>query len=200
MSTMITATVEPNGGERTVAGVLGARNDLTLKAIFGSSPLYTGEYDAATVEDAGKIALQGNGSSPGTGILSSLQINSGEITDSASYWGFTPPVNLNYVGAPDLDIEVAYGGGAGQPTSPYVPSLVSPGEGNGIDPLLIPAYTGPMPMRNTQFGSGLGSELQPRDSSINLGMQEIPIRRGTSLNAYISGKSYAASIGAYSGA
>lgn len=199
MSTMRTATVEPDRGERTVAGVLGARNDLALKAMFGSSPMYTGQYGAATVEDAGLIALQGNKSAPSSGILSTLGVAGRAITDSATYFGFAAPVNLNYTDAPNIDTEVAYGGGAGQPTSPYVPSLVSPGEGNGVDPLLIPAYTGPIPARNTQYGSGRGSELQPSESSTEISNQEIPIRAGTALNTYISGKSYATSVGAYSG-
>jgi hypothetical protein len=205
MSTMKTATVEPDRGARTLPGVLGARNDLTLKAMFGSSPMYTGQYGVSTVEDAGRIALQGGGSrigyqtAPSSGILSTLGVADGAVTDSSTYYGFRDSVNLNYVGAPNIDTEVAYGGGAGQPTSPYVPSLVSPGEGNGIDPLLIPAYTGPMPTRNTQYGSGRGSELQPSEAAEEISNQEIPIRAGTSLNSYISGKSYATSIGAYSG-
>lgn len=183
MSSMKTATVSPDGGAR-IGGGMGRRNDTNLKAIFAESPLFA-EYTEIAVKNIGISALNGNGG-PGDNVLS-LGVSNGEIKDSTSYYGFSDPVNLNFTGAPDIENEVPTGGG-GLPASPWVPNLSS--TPNVADPTTQPAYAGDLPRRGNQVGSGLGSQVSPSDTSAGISTQTI--------GAYISGKSYLGSVGAYS--
>jgi hypothetical protein len=182
MSSMKTATVEPDGGVRLTAGP-GSRSDTNLKAIFATSPLYN-EYNAATVQNAGLSVLNGAGG-PGDNIPN-IGINAGSINESTSYYGFPSAVNLNFLGAPDIENEVVTGG-EGLPASPYVPNLAS--APNASDPLSQPAYTGVLPQRGNQYGSGLGTAVTPAETSTGIASQK--------LGTYISGKSYLGSVGAY---
>ncbi len=182
MSSMRTATVEPDGGARTTAG-LGSRSDTNLKAIFAGSPLYN-EYGVTTVANAGLSALNGAGG-PGDSIPN-IGITTGQINDSTAYYGFPTAVDLNFTGAPNIETEVATGG-EGLPASPYVPNLASTPNPN--DPLSQPAYTGDLPTRGVQYGSGVGSALTPAESSAGISDQKI--------GSYLSGKSYLGIVGAY---
>ena len=182
MSSMKTATVEPDGGARLTAGP-GSRSDTNLKAIFSSSPLYN-EYNVTTVKNAGLSALNGAGG-PGDNIPN-IGIKDGSINESTAYYGYASAVNLNFTGTPDIENDVATGG-EGLPASPYVPNLAS--APNASDPLSQPVYTGNIPQRGNQYGSGLGSAVNPVDSAAGISSQ--------TLGSYISGKSYVGSIGAY---
>lgn len=190
MSSMRTATVAPDGGVRT--GGSGMRNDTNLRAMF-RSPLYA-EYTTTVVSDLGVSALNGNGgpgdSQPNIGIVN------GEINDSSAYYGFSPPVNLNFVGAPsydevqaDIDDTSKFTEG-GRPSSPWVPNLASPGPGSTY-PSDQPTYTGAVPARNDNYGVGLGSSVSPQETSGETSAQRI--------GSFLSGKSSLLSIGAYSG-
>ena len=52
-------------------------------------------------------------------------------------------------------------------------------------------YTGDLPDRNDNYGVGRASNVSPQDTSAEMAAQTI--------GAYLSGKSSAASIGAYTG-
>jgi hypothetical protein len=190
MSTMRTATVSPDRGTRD--GGLGRRNDNNLKAMF-RSPLFN-EYNVATVQNAGISALNGGGG-PGDSIPG-IGIANGVINDSSDYYGIVPAVDLNFTGAPSYDdVQADINNTSkftegGRPSSPWIPNLSSPGPGS-VFPGDQPAYTGNLPARGVEYGTGLGSELSPNQSTTSIA--------GQKLGAYISGKSYLDSIGAYSG-
>lgn len=190
MSSMRTATVSPDGGVRT--GGSGMRNDTNLRAMF-RSPLYS-EYTTTTVADLGVSTLNGNGG-PGDS-QPNIGISNGEIAESSAYYGFSPPVNLSYIGAPsyddiqaDVDDTSKFTDG-GRPSSPWVPNLASPGPGSTY-PSDQPTYTGALPTRNDQYGVGRGSNVSPQNTSGEMSAQKI--------GSYLSGKSSLLSIGAYSG-
>jgi hypothetical protein len=157
------------------------------------SPL-NAEYTTTVVRDLGVSALNGNGgpgdSQPNIGIVN------GEINESSAYYGFTPPVNLNFVNAPnyddvqaDIDDTSKFTEG-GRPSSPWVPNLASPGPGSTY-PSDQPTYTGVLPAKNDNYGVGLGTSESPQNTSAGISAQTI--------GSYLNGKSTLLSIGAYSG-
>ena len=90
-------------------------------------------------------------------------------------------LDTSYTNAPDLaDVET---GGGGLPGSAYVPNPVSPGPGshNPTDVGEPPEGWGQKP--SDTWGSGVGSQLQPKAASEKIS--------GQTLGAYILGKSSA---------
>jgi hypothetical protein len=157
------------------------------------SPLNS-EYNTTTVQNAGYAALNGEGG-PGDAIPG-IGIVNGVINDSAAYYGYPIPVNLNFVDAPSYDdVNAAIADPSqftdgGRPASAWVPNLASPGPGS-VYPSDQPAYTGDLPTKNDNYGTGLGTDLSPQASSTDISTQKI--------GNYISGKSTLASVGSYTG-
>ena len=87
--------------------------------------------------------------------------------------------DTNFGDAPNLD-EVETGGG-GLPATPFVPNPTSPGEGsmNATDQAEAPEGYGQSP--SAQWGSGVGHELSPKNSSEKIA--------GQKLGDYVMGKS-----------
>jgi hypothetical protein len=87
--------------------------------------------------------------------------------------------DTNFIDAPNLE-EVETGAG-GLPATPYVPNPSSPGEGsmNATDQPEAPDGYGQNP--NSQWGSGVGHQLQPKNSSEKIS--------GQKLGDYVMGKS-----------
>jgi hypothetical protein len=156
-STTVDPDVKPDGG-------LGNRNDTNLRAAFPGTPTYN-EYTSTAVRNAGIAGLQGNGG-PGDSIVGS---SNGIVNDSGYMFG---TFDLNYQGTTDDPVpDIAgntstvegkpFAGGGGAPTSPYVPPLTSPGEGNGVSDTSQPAWTGHAPSPDVSFGSGNGHLSNP---------------------------------------
>jgi hypothetical protein len=133
-----------------------ATND--LKAIYAQSPIYTD-----MTPDSIRLQFQDD-------VLDSV------INDDGHTFG---TFDTSYTDAPDLS-EVEIGGG-GLPASPHVPNPSSPGEGsvNATDQPEAPDGYGQTP--GSQWGSGVGSALQPKNSSEKISSQK--------LGDYVMGKS-----------
>ena len=117
-----------------------ATND--LKSMYGTSPL-NNDLTPDSVRDQYQV-----------------EVLDGEINDSGHTFGTFDP---NYVDAPNMgDVET---GGGGLPASPYVPNPSSPGEGSTSpsDQPEAPGGFGSTPSA-TPF-AGVGSKLNPKDSS-----------------------------------
>lgn len=174
MSSVKYATVVPQGvpGE----GGYGHRNDVNLSAMF-ATPVGT-TYSETAVKNAGIAALNGAGG-PGDSIPN-IGVSSGVINDGGYAFG---SFDLNFSSAPDL-ASVATGG-EGLPASAYVPNPASPGPGSVI-PSDQPEYTGVVPTRGDEYGSGIGSQ-SPSESSSKIATQTI--------GSYLMGRSYLGSDG-----
>jgi hypothetical protein len=83
----------------------------------------------------------------------------------------------------------AFGEGQGAPTTPYIPPLTSPGPGS-VSANDQPAFTGvtPDPAQQSEFGSGLGGQASPHETSPEVASQD-------TVAGLISGKSYLGSAG-----
>ena len=134
-----------------------ATND--LRNIFIKSPIYTDEISNDGLrEEFQEIVLDA------------------VINDGGHTFG---QFDTAFPDAPLLT-EVKTGGG-GLPASPFVPNPVSPGPGsmNASDQADPPDGYGTTP--NGQFGSGIGSELEPKVASDRISSQK--------LGDYVMGKS-----------
>lgn len=174
MSSVKYATVVPQGvpGE----GGYGHRSDVNLSAMF-ATPVGT-TYSETAVRNAGIAALNGNGG-PGDSIPN-IGVSSGIINDGGYTFG---TFDLNFSNTPDLGTVAT--GGEGLPASAYVPNPASPGPGS-VQPADQPEYTGNIPERGNEYGSGIGS-MSPSDSSPKIATQTI--------GSYLMGRSYLGSDG-----
>jgi hypothetical protein len=147
---MVESVVTTNG--------LGSVETETIKASFPASPIYDGSMTDDTVtEQAQKLLLDG------------------VVNDGGHTFG---EFNRDYVDAPNYgDVET---GGGGLPGSPWTPNPVSPGPGsmNPADQADPPDGWGTTP--NSQWGVGVGSSLEPSESSA--------AQSATVLGDYVMGK------------
>ena len=147
-------TVNPPITDRSL-GNAGTNN---LKSIFTHSPIHLEEI----TDDSLREEFQDT-------VLDAV-INDGGHTFGTFDTGFTD--------APDLaTVET---GGGGKPATPYVPNPTSPGPGsmNATDQPEAPDGFGET--ANSQFGTGVGSALGPKESSAKIS--------GQKLGDYIMGK------------
>lgn len=131
--------VEPT----TTSRGMGKASSTAASTLFASSPIHNGDLTDDILESTfNDLVLNG-------------VVEGGYMMDSA--------FNRDYSGAPNInDVE---GGGAGAPASGYVPNPASPGEGSvapGDQPAAPDGYG---TTHNSQFGTGVGSDLQPESSS-----------------------------------
>ena len=136
----------------------GSSNSEMIKASFPASPIYTGEMTDTTVTEQAQALLL-----------------DGVVNDGGHTFG---EFNRDYVDAPNYgNVET---GGGGLPASPWVPNPVSPGPGsmNPTDQADPPDGYGQT--SNAQWGSGVGSALQPSESSA--------AQSATVLGDYVMGK------------
>lgn len=155
----------PTHKQKTVSSPVTSRNmgsadTATLKAAFPASPIHMGEM---TVDSVRKQFQE--------------QVIDGTVNDGGHTFG---QFSLDYTDAPDL-AEVETGAG-GLPATPYVPNPTSPGPGslNASDQSEAPdGFASTVP---AQWGSGVGSQLQPKTSSEQQS-------RGT-LGDYVLGKAW----------
>lgn len=121
----------------------GSSDTATLQAAFPASPMHMGEMTAESVRQQFQD-----------------EVIDGVVNDGGHTFG---TFDRDYADAPDLN-EVATGGG-GLPASPYVPNPTSPGPGsvNAADQAEAPEGFGETP--SDTWGSGVGSQLQPKTSS-----------------------------------
>ena len=126
-----------------------ATND--LNNIYSDSPIHKGEMDADSI----KKQFQDE-------VLDAV------VNDGGHTFGL---FDTSYAEAPDLaDVET---GGGGLPASPHVPNPSSPGEGS-VNPSDQPeAPDGYGQSANSQWGSGVGSALQPKVSSATISGQKL---------------------------
>lgn len=174
MSSVKFGTVVPLGlpGE----GGYGHRNDVNLSAMF-ATPVGT-IYSEEAVKNAGISALNGNG---GFGdSIPNIGVSVGVINDGGYMFG---SFDLNFTNAPDLETVAV--GGEGLPASPYVPNPASPGPGS-VSPSDQPEYTGNLPEKGDQYGTGLGA-TSPSVTTSGI--------RGQTIGSYIRGRSYLGSDG-----
>jgi hypothetical protein len=122
---------------------MGSSDSATVKASFPGSPIHQGEMTAESVRKQFQD-----------------EVIDGTVNDGGHTFG---TFNKDYSDSPDL-AQVKTGGG-GLPASPYVPNPVSPGEGslNPTDQADPPEGFGQRP--SDTWGSGVGSQLQPKTSS-----------------------------------
>ena len=156
MPTHKQTTVEPPVTVRN----MGASDTATLKSAFPASPIHMGEM---TVDSIRKQFQE--------------TVIDGVVNDGGHTFG---EFSLDYTDSPDLN-EVETGGG-GLPATPYVPNPTSPGPGsaNAADQAEAPdGFASTVP---AQWGSGVGSQLQPKTSSEQQS-------RGT-LGDYVLGKAW----------
>jgi hypothetical protein len=147
---------------------LGSRNEINLQAMFGASPIYSGQL----TDDERKSTFQKGDYSALDGVVTSgFGLNSFNRDFSEN-----DPPNLE-------DVET---GGGGLPATPYVPNPTSPGPGSTFAGDQAP-FTGEIPESTPEFGSGLGGTTSPSVTSAEIEKQ--------TLGSYISGRSYAGSDG-----
>ena len=157
----------------------GARNQTNLQGMFPNSPIYSGDMtDEERKKTYQGLSLDGNVNDTGESAGSPVAGGPGHGVNSH---------DRDYTAAPDMT-QVETGGG-GLPASPYVPNLTSPGPGS-VNAADQPTYNGvlPDPENRSNFGSGLGGLAQPAETSKNISEQ-------STLESYISGKSYLGSDG-----
>ena len=139
-------------------GDLGSSDTTTVQASFPASPIYTGDLTDDGVTEGGQALLL-----------------DGAVNDAGHTFGV---FERDYTEAPDYgDVEA---GGGGLPASAWVPNPVSPGPGsmNPTDQADPPDGFGQTP--NDQWGSGVGSQLNPAESSATQSTQ--------TLGDYVMGK------------
>ena len=146
----------------TAPSAMGKADSARVAASFPASPIHSGEITDTSI----------------TAQFQELVLD-GVVNDGGHTFG---EFNRDYADAPDLN-EVKTGAG-GLPASPYVPNPVSPGPGsmNPSDQGAPPDGFGATP--NGQWGTGVGSALQPKSSSEAISKQK--------LGDYIMGKAVGA--------
>ncbi|MAG25298.1 hypothetical protein CMI47_06930 [Candidatus Pacearchaeota archaeon] len=147
---------------------LGARNEKNLQKSFSASPIYSGDLtDDERREEYERLALIGE-------VTNGLGVNT---------------FNRDFVGTsndPTPELSDVKTGGGGLPSSPYVPNITSPGPGS-VFPNDQAPYEGELPDPGVEYGSGLGGQTSPSDTSEKIASQKI--------GQYISGRSYQGSDG-----
>ena len=138
----------------------GTAGTATVQSCFPASPMYSGEI----TDDERKAAFEE--------LVLAPMVNDGGHTFGE--------FNRAYVDAPNI-ADVEWGGG-GLPGSPYAPNPVSPGPGsiNASDQAAPPE--GWMQTPPEQWGTGVGSQLQPSESSAQ--------QSGGTLGDYVMGKAW----------
>ena len=139
-------------------GGQGKANTERVKASFPASPIYDGSLTDDIVTELGQTLLL-----------------DGVVNDGGHTFG---EFDRDYVDAPNYgDVET---GGGGLPGSAWTPNPVSPGPGsmNPSDQADPPEGWGVTP--NSQWGTGVGSSLQPSESSA--------AQSATKLGDYVMGK------------
>ena len=141
----------------------GSTSTTTVQACFPASPIYTGEM----TDDSVKAQYE-------------ELVLAGEVNDGGHTFG---KFNRNYIDAPNI-ADVEWGGG-GLPGSPYAPNPVSPGPGsmNASEQGEPPEGWAQKPP--AQWGTGVGSQLQPSESSKQ--------QSGGTLGDYALGKAWGTS-------
>ena len=121
----------------------GNADSASLATAFPASPIHAGEINDQSIKD-----------------LAQQLLLDGIVNDSGHTFG---EFNRDYVDAPVIaDVE---SGGGGLPGSPYVPNPASPGPGS-LNATDIPAPPdGWGTEAGNQFGSGVGSQLEPQAAS-----------------------------------
>jgi len=138
----------------------GTTSTSTVQACFPASPIHLGEI----TDDERKAAFQ-------------ELVLDGIVNDGGHTFG---ELNRDYVDAPNI-ADVEWGAG-GLPGSPWTPNPVSPGPGsiNASDQGEPPEGWGQNPP--SQWGTGVGSQLQPSESSTQ--------QSGGTLGDYVMGKAW----------
>ena len=138
---------------------MGRAGTNNLRGIYTKSPIYTEDV----TDDSLREEYQ-------------KEVMDATINDGGHTFGL---FETNFSDAPEL-AEVKTGGG-GLPATPHVPNPTSPGPGsmNATDQPEAPSGFGESP--NSQWGSGVGSELGPAASSAKISSQ--------TLGDYVLGKS-----------
>ena len=142
---------------------MGSSDSTSIKTAFPASPIHAGEMTVDSIKEQFQA-----------------EVITGTVNDGGHTFG---TFNKDYVDAPDLN-EVETGAG-GLPASPYVPNPVSPGPGsiNATDQGEAPDGFGQTP--SNPPGSGVGSQLQPKNSS--------EAQSGGQLGDYVLGKAWGTS-------
>lgn len=142
---------------------MGSSDSTSIKEAFPASPIHSGEMTVDSI----RAQFQD-------------EVIDGTVNDAGHTFG---TVSRDYSGAPDLN-QVETGAG-GLPASPYVPNPVSPGPGsiNATDQGEAPAGFGENP--SNVPGSGVGSQLQPKNSS--------EAQSGGTLGDFVMGKAWGTS-------
>ena len=130
---------------------MGASASNNLKSMYATSPMHKGDMTPESVQDQYQE-----------------EVLDGETNDSGHTFGLFDP---NYVDSPNMgDVKT---GGGGDPASPFVPNPSSPGEGSvsPTDQPKAPSGFGEKPS-DTPF-AGVGSKLNPKDSSAAISKQTL---------------------------
>ena len=135
----------------------GKADSNALQSMFPQTPALNG-YKDADAQTLGNATLLG------------ASVNDGGHTFST--------VSLQYTDAPDLEADGDPGGN--NLPNMYQPNPASPGEGSFLD-TDVPAPPDGYGTRTEQFGSGVGTELQPKAAAA--------IHSAHTLGQYIKGKS-----------
>jgi len=148
------------------ASAMGNRSS-HLSVLFADSPMYSAD-DPYT--DTAALNLMGE-------KMSGVHTDGGNLSN-----GFDT-IDYDYSDSPDImTVKLSEQNGAGYPSTPWVPNLTSPGEGNGLDVAFqgsvivesLPSYLSPVESDGTarqkeQFGSGLQGNQSPDITSDQIG-------------------------------
>lgn len=175
------------------AGGLGKRFAENYASAYPTSPLYDGTMDDESVRKLWSENVQSGDPTEGFDAYGS-PVASGDGNRMLDGFNvdFEGPIGDEVPDVPGNTATAdgkAFGEGQGAPTTPYIPPLTSPGPGS-ISANDQPAYTGvtPDPALQSEFGSGLGGQASPHNTSPEIASQE-------TVTALFSGKSYAGSAG-----
>jgi hypothetical protein len=170
-----TIVADPPSGK-----TLGSRDETVLQQLFPSSPLSAKNPATINVE---KYADQLNLTEQGLGEWFVGNIVNGTVPESNTYYGFSQKFSLDFAGAPGDETtgtppdykEVKWGGGAGNPATPWTPNPASPGEGNGASADKIPdspafshVYWNKTPTNPGSGDSANEDSRNPKTSSSNM--------------------------------
>ena len=164
-------------------GGFGKRHPTNYTSAYASSPIYKGEITDEEVVKTFIPAVQ-EGDATSDFDAYGTKIPGGVGNRMSSY-------DRDYPDAPDVEnnSEVEFGTGGGNPESPYIPPLTSPGPGS-VSATDQPAFTGVLPRATGEFGSGLGGTANPSETSPLIAEQDID-----TATALLSGRSYEGSAG-----
>ena len=178
---LVTPDVVTEGGP-------GKRFNENLRSAYAASPIHAGDMTDDAVREVWSQNVQ-------SGDVTAAFEAYGGAVDSGTGNRMLDGFNVDFVDAPDIGSndktidEKEFGAGQGAPTTPYIPPLTSPGPGS-VSANDQPAFTGvtPDPAQQSEFGSGLGGQASPHETSPEVASQDT----GAGL---ISGRSYLGSAG-----